>query len=73
MIEFEDRSEKNQRALLEYLECEEQTSSRLTCPRCGAVNLFPGVPTVMAYTCRQYEKAVTAPPAGHAAETPPSR
>jgi hypothetical protein len=58
MIEFEDRSPENQQDLLAYLDREEQTSSRLTCPHCGAVNLFPWVPNVMAYTCRTCERAV---------------
>jgi hypothetical protein len=44
MIEFEDHSEQNQKALLEYLGRLEPNSSRLTCPYCGAVNLFPWGP-----------------------------
>jgi ribosomal protein L37AE/L43A len=58
MIEFEDHSEANQRALLAYLDREERTSSRQTCPHCGAVNLFPWVPNVTAYTCRKCGRAV---------------
>jgi DNA-directed RNA polymerase subunit RPC12/RpoP len=61
MIDFEDHSERNQRALLEYLALEEQTSAKLTCPYCSAVNLFPGVPNAMAYTCRKCGQAVEAP------------
>ena len=30
------------------------------CPHCGAVNLFPGFATMMAYTCRQCGEAVSA-------------
>jgi ribosomal protein L37AE/L43A len=58
MIEFEDHTEENQKALLEYLEHEELASSHQTCPYCGAVNLFPWVPRMMAYTCRKCRQVV---------------
>jgi hypothetical protein len=78
MIEFEDHSEESQRRLLECLDREETNSSRLTCPYCGAVNLFPWVPNVMAYTCRKSGQAVGAPrvsgeAARYTAKTTPSR
>jgi ribosomal protein L40E len=53
MIEFEDRSEANQRALLAYLDREEATAAQLVCLHCGAVNLFPGLPSLTAYNCRK--------------------
>jgi hypothetical protein len=31
------------------------------CPYCSAVNLFPGVPNAMAFTCRECEQAVEVP------------
>jgi hypothetical protein len=61
VIEFEDHSQENGRALLEYLDREAQTSSRQVCPYCSAVTLFPGVPNAMAFTCRECEQAVEVP------------
>jgi hypothetical protein len=61
MIEFEDRSQENQRNLLAYLDREEQTSSRLTCPYFGAINLFPGVSEMLAFTCRECGQPVEVP------------
>jgi uncharacterized protein (DUF983 family) len=58
MIEFEDHSEENQKALLEYLDREEAASSRQMCPYCGAINLFPWVPRMTADTCRKCGQAV---------------
>jgi DNA-directed RNA polymerase subunit RPC12/RpoP len=61
MIEFEDHGEEDQMRLVEYLDREEQASSRLICPRCGAPNLIPWVKAVTAYTCWKCGQAVQVP------------
>ena len=54
----QEHSEENRRPPLGYMDREEQTSSRLRCPYCGASDLFPGVRMVMAYRCRECGKLV---------------